>query len=425
MNKKRAVVFLLVLLILGSGVGFVTVVLPAWRGSASPLQIEEQKDAAAAESGVKGHRDLRFRNQTNKPLKLHLERSDCECAHLQVCVTPDEWKELDSQAFLKHATEPTLAWQTLERSGQPFLIPPRSHGLIRVAWRAFKVGASSIGIDLRVDDGQKEIPQHLETRVNVAEPVLLRSEGDPNATEIDIGRLQPGEERTARFLCYSITRDEFTLTPAPPENDPCIRYGSPEPLTSEELRTLSQKASAQVRAGYRVKITVREQADDHRLDLGPFHRRIVYKTDVYEDLRLNAYVNGTVMGEITLADSEGKDSIDFDTITPSDPKPVTFTLDSRDPQIQLSVDEERTIPFLKIELLDGKEGKPAEKGKRWQVRALFRKDALFRGEFPNPTRPGYDSADSCSLVFLLSRPGQSPSKERRLFVPVRGKVRFY
>lgn len=425
MNRKRIIGSILILVIVGSSIGFVTVVLPAWRGSPSPLRIEEQKDSAIAESGVEGHRNLRFRNPGNKPLSMRLERTDCECAHVQVCLAPDDWKGLDSPAFLSRGTDPSLAWHKLERNGQPFEVPPRSQGMIRVTWKAFRLGATAIGIDLIVGDGEKEVSQRFEAPVNFIAPVFFCSEDDPKATEIDVGRLKAGEERTARYLCCSTTRDEFTLTPMP-SSDPCIRYGAPQPLTSEELRVLSQKGGADpVRAGFRVQVTVREQADGHRLDIGPFHRRIVYKSNVYEDHQVTTHVNGTVAGEIGLADSQGKDHIDCGMILPNEPKPLTFSLESSDPQLELSVDEERTLPFFKVELIDGKQGKRSEKGKRWQVRVEFRKDALFRGEFPNSTRPGYDSADLCSLVFILTHSGGSPSMERRLFVPVRGNVRLY
>ncbi len=426
MSRKRIIIALLVLVVVGSGVGFVTVVLPAWRGQASPLLIEAQNLPVTTESGVQGHRELRFHNQTNKSLSIRLQRTDCECAHIQVCVTPDEWKGLNSPAFLEHAADPTLTWQPLEQGGQSFVIPPRSQGMIRVVFKAFKVGTSSIGIDLRVDDGEKETAQHFESPVSFIPPAFFCSEDNLNVMEISVGRLHAGEERTARFLCCSTTRDKFTLTPAPPGSDPCLVYGIPEPLTSEELHALSLKpGGAEVRAGFRVKVTVREQADDQRLDIGPFRRRIVYKTDIYTDHQVETYVSGWVEGEIALAGSECKDHLDFGTIIPDDPKPVTFTLESRDPRLQLSVDEERTLPFFKLELLDGKEGKTSERGKRWQVRVVFRKDALFRGEFPNPTRPGYETADACCLVFLLLHPGQESSKERRLLVPVRGNVRLY
>jgi hypothetical protein len=426
MGKKRIIALIILVLVMGIGFGFVKIVLPVWRDSAPALLIEEQKAPVTTESGVEGHRDLRFRNEADRRLTISLEHRNCECARVQICITPDEWKELDSPAFLSHATEPALAWQILEQGGKFVVIPPRSHGLIRVGWKAIKVGPSSIGIVLRVNGGGREITQRLETPVEFVAPAYFCSADDPTATEIDLGRLKPGEERTAHFLCCSTTREKFTLTPAPPNNDPCILYGTPEPLTPKEMQALTQKyGTAHLRGGYHVKVTLREQAGDHRLDIGPFHRRIVYKTDVYPEHQVTTHVNGTVEGEVWLASSDGKDFIDFGTIIPTNPKPTTFTLETRDPQLQLTVDDERTLPHFKVELLDGKDGKPTDQGKRWQVRVKFRTDALFRGEFPNPDRRGYDSADLCSLVFLLSRPGQTTSIERRFLGPTRGKVRSY
>jgi hypothetical protein len=425
MKKKQVIAVILFILLVGAGFGFVTVVLPAWRDTESSLLIEEQKDPVITESGVEGHHDFRFHNQANRPFTVSVERKDCECARVQICVIPEEWNGLASEAFLKHSTEATLAWQSLERGGNFFVIPPQSEGLIRVAWKAIKVGPSSIGIVLRVGQRGKEITQNLAARVNFVAPAFFCSADDPNATEIDVGRLKAGEERTAHFLCCSTTRESFTLTPAP-NSDPCIAYGTPQPLTPEELQALSQKSGAlQVRAGYHVRVTVREQVGDHRLDIGPFHLSIVYKTDVHADHQVKTHVNGAVEGELSLADSGGKDPIDLGMITPSEPKPTTFTVESRDPQVQLTIDKEKTLPFLKLELLDGKEGETVDQGKRWRVSVVFWKEALFRGEFPDPSRPGYDSADMSSIVFLISRPGQPAARERRFLVPVKGNVSLY
>ena len=102
MNAKWILAVIIALLLLGGGIGYVTGVLPAWWRAAdskpqappSPLHIEEQKTPAFGESGVESHRDLRFQNEANKPLTVRLLSSDCECASVQVCMAPDEWKEM-------------------------------------------------------------------------------------------------------------------------------------------------------------------------------------------------------------------------------------------------------------------------------------------------------------------------------------------
>lgn len=434
MNAKWIIAAVIALLLLGGGIGYVTGVLPAWwraadsksQGPVSPLRIEEQKDPVIGESGVEAHRDLRFQNQANKPLTIQLLSTDCECASVLAWVAPDEWKGLDSQAFLKRAAEPTLKWQTLKLGGESFTIPPQSHGLIRVTWKAIKVGASSIGIGLSVDDGERKLTQRFAVPVNFVAPVWFCAEGNLNVKSLDLGRLKPGSEGTAKLLCCSTTRKKFTLTPAPLSDDPRIVYGTPQPLTSEEIQALPKTGDGDpVLSAYRVKITVRERAGDKRFDIGPFHRSIVYKSDVYAGHIVTTFIDGTVEGEVALAASEGKDFVDLGLVIPTEPKPVTFTLESRDPQLRLTLDEERSIDFLNIELLDGKEGKSAEKGKRWRVRVVFRTDALFRGPIPNPNNPGYVTAMQCSVVFFVSRPGTEASPALRLFVPVRGTIRGY
>jgi hypothetical protein len=99
-------------------------------------------------------------------------------------------------------------------------------------------------------------------------------------------------------------------------------------------------------------------------------------------------------------------------------------VESRDPQLELTVDEKRTLEFLRAEMLDGKEGKAAGDGRRWRVQVRMRKDALFRGDFPKP-RPGYDTAVACSVVFVVGRPGAAGAPVRRLYVPVRGTVKRF
>src|SRR5262249_38744727 len=150
------------------------------------------------------------------------------------------------------------------------------------------------------------------------------------------------------------SRDRFTLSPVP-TGDACVVCGTPQPLTPEELRSLSRAAGTAARAGYRVPVTVKEREGSARLDIGPFHRPIVWKTNVFKGHEVRTHVNGTVLGEVWLADPEGKPFVDTGTVIPTEPEPVTFTLESHDPQIRLTVDENRTLNFFNAELLDGPE----------------------------------------------------------------------
>jgi hypothetical protein len=295
-------------------------------------------------------------------------------------------------------------------------------GLLRVKWKTPTVGEHIFWADLLVQNGQEQGKQRLSVPVHFVEPVRIRAEDEPNRTELNVGPLNAGEERTAHFLCFSLTRAEFTITPASPGDDSCLNYGSPQALSPEELRALSDKLRCTVRSGYRVAVQVREQAGDVRLDLGPFRRPVTWASNVFAGHEVATHISGTVLGEVVLAGSPSKSFIDLGTISPTSPKPLTFTLESHDPKAQLSLDEEKTLNFLEVELLDGKEGKAGTRGKSWQIRVQFRPDSLFRGPIPNADRSGYDTAITCSLVFFVSRPGSENQRPRRLFVPVQGTV---
>lgn len=431
MSVKWVIGLILAVVALGAGIGLVVFLRPSWRptvdskppGFVSLLTVEENKDPVKVESGIEGHRDLPFRNRVDRPLSIRLEATDCDCAKVLIGAAPESWRELDTAELRKRDRDSALVWQALEKGGEHFTIPPQSVGLVRMQWKTKGEGDHLFWADFWVDDGQSRGHQRVEVPTHFIEPVRVRVDSQLEKKEIDVGTLKAGEERTVPFLCCSPTRDKLTLTPAPPRDDPFVTYGKPQPLTEEELKAVSEKTHTALRAGYRVSVTVREKAGDSRLDMGPFRRRIVWKTDVFPGHEVSTYVNGTVQGEVSLADSEGQAFVDLGTAPADALKPVTFTLESRDPQLRLAVDEEKTLDFLTVELLDDKDGKTAETGKTWRVRIAFRADSIFRGRFPNPDRRGYDSPGVCSVVLLVSRQGAADSPRRRLFVPVRGNVK--
>jgi hypothetical protein len=391
--------------------------------------IEDNKDPMMGESEVEGHRDLRFENSSEKPVSVRLEATDCECAYVQIYLAPQEWKALDLQEIHKRAADPSLPWQSVAPLGAAITVPPQSVGLFRLTWKTNVVGTRIFWADFLLDDGEDRGRRRVEVPVNLVEIVRLRPEDRGNEKEFDLDSLKPGEERTARFVCYSVTRDRFALTPSPVAEDSCINYGPPHALSRAELQGLSDKIGSPVKSGYRVSVTVREHAGERRLDIGPFHRRVAWKTDVIPDHRVTTFLNGTVRGEVSLAAPEDKPFVDLGTILPTEKWSEVFTLQSPDPRIQLSVDEERTLAFLRVELLDGRGGETTRDGKSWRVRLTFRSDSLFRGPFPHVDRPGFDSAVVCSIVFRIKRAGKESNvadqSARRVLIPVRGNVRAY
>jgi hypothetical protein len=429
MKKKWVLALAGAGLALGAGVGVYTGVLPGWRRAPapepaeSPLVIEVNPESIKVESGVEGHRDVPFRNRTDRPATVRLERTDCDCVHVLACVVPDAGGGSGGRELLKRADDPALTWQMLGLTSEGFKVPPGAAGLFRVTWKAVTVGDHLFWGMLLVEDGPVRGRQRVEAAVTFVQPVNVRTEDDPKAAEVDVGVLKAGEERTVRFVCSSTTRDKFTLMPVS-LGDPCLVCGTPQPLSREELAALTDKAGDPVRAAYRVSVTVRERADGSRLDIGPFRRAAVLRSNVYPGHEVRPRVSGTVRGEVSLEAPGGKAFVDLGSLLPLSPKPVTFTLRSPDPGLVLGVDEKRTAEFLRVALLDGPEGKAADGGKSWRVRVVFRTDSLYRGQFPSPDNPDADPA-TCAAVFTVAHPGPAGPPAVRLVVPVRGTARPY
>jgi hypothetical protein len=437
MNRRGAkLVIMLLVLVLGAGVACAIAVMRDRRPSASSmgrlavpsLWIEENTEPEKAESEMEGRRDLHFENRADRPITARLLATDCECANIFIGIAPETWRQLAPDEIRKRADDPALAWHTLPSGSKEVTLPAGSHGLLRMTWKTKAVGDHVFWADLLLSEGEERGRRRIEVPVQLIEIVRLVPEDKPKGKELEVGPLNAGEERTARFLGYSLTRDKFTIAPAPAVEDPCLVYGSSQPLSREELRTLSEKTGTNVRSGYRLTVTVREHAGNRRLDIGPFHRRVVWRTDALPDHRVSSHINGTVFGDVSLASPEDKTFVDLGTISPEAPLPVVFTLTSRDPRMRLVVDEERSLSLLRIELLDGEDGTTVENGKTWRVRVVFRTDSLFRGVFPNSERPGFDSAAVCSIVLRISHDGTAGSRskqsERRLLIPVRGTVKM-
>jgi hypothetical protein len=134
---------------------------------------------------------------------------------------------------------------------------------------------------------------------------------------------------------------------------------------------------------------------------------------------------GQVVGEVTLVGSDtNKFEIAMNAIHPTEPKKVPFVLKSEGPRLELMPEEEAMPSFLKVEMMDGAQGtveKPANGPvcKTWRMAVSYRPGSDFVGPFPDPGRLGYMS---CDLVFKIRAPGTKEFRERRIRIPVNGRV---
>jgi hypothetical protein len=396
------------------------------RDDSPPLHFEPARDVMTTELSLEGQREFAFENLRENPLTVGIVFKECQCSRVQICLTPESWKKLDPQERQKRADDAALKWDTLEQDSQGFTVPARAAGLLRLAWKGKEVGDHRYAARFWIDDDGRRLNQTVEVPVHVVPPVYIRAENNRRRALVDVGVLKSGEERTARFLCFSTTRSSFSLTSAPPLPDTCLSYERAEPLTEGELKALDEQVGAPVRSGFRVEVKVHERVGDAQLDLGPFRRQVVWNTDVALGHQVSGIVAGSATGEVRLTGTNGKAFVDLGNVSPQNSAPVELTLESTDPQIELRLDEKHTLDILSVELVDGKSGKEAQEKKTWRIRVAFRKESAFHGKFPTQNRAGYDNDVACSVVFHVSRravPKDAAAVPlRRLYVPVHGVV---
>jgi hypothetical protein len=379
----------------------------------APVEIVSDGGPRFEEAFTAGHHSFRYRSKVDQPTRVGINWKNCKCASVEICVAPNEWKALPEAELVKRAEDPSLQWTPLDKDSKGFDIPGKAIGWVRLGWKADKSGDERFKADLwyySEDDGRG---YSLEIPVSFVEAVRIRWADDLDKVDPYVGRLGPGDQKDARLLIWSSTRESFTLEAAPPRTDPCLSYGEPKKLTAEELKLL-ERDNRKALSGYQVAITVRERAGDQQLDLGPFRREVRWKTNAAKD-PIRAHVQGIVLGEVTafVSGSPDEPRLDMGVIRATKPRIFTVRLETDNPKVELTRDG-ATCDFLKVDLVEEKGA-----GKTWNVSVSFRPDSGFRGRFPDPEKPGYEA---CAVVFRITHEGEPNEAPRRIKVLVRGQV---
>jgi hypothetical protein len=389
----------------------------------SPIEIAAELGPRFEEAFTAGHHAFRFRSKVDKPTTVGVNWKNCKCASVEICIAPNEWKALPEVELVKKAEDPSLEWTPLDKEGKGFDIPGMAIGWVRIGWKADKSGDERFKADLWLYSPDHGIGFPLEIGVSFVEAVRIRCADDLEKIDPYIGRLGPGDQKDAKLVIWSSTRESFTLEPAPARPDPCFHYGDPKKLTDEQLKRLTQN-SRKALSGYEVAITVHERAEDKQLDIGPFRREVRWKSDAVKD-PIRAHVQGIILGEVTasVAGSE-EPRLDMGVMNAGRPRVHKIHLETENSKVELALDD-ATCDFLQVKMLDGKEGKKEDLGdgtarKTWTVNVSFRSDSGFRGRFPDPDKPGYES---CAVVFRIAHAGDPNEAPRRIKVMVRGQVR--
>lgn len=438
MNPKQIVIVTIGVAVLAAGIGYVVTSFGSSKGPEqlpvtgrveAPLDISADIQGARSEEAfTAGHHAFRYKSKVDKETKVGINWKNCKCASVEICVAPEGWAALPEAELVKKAEDPTLQWTPLNKDDTGFLIPAKAVGWVRIGWKADKSGDERFTADLWLYEPDSGLGFPLEIPVSFIEALRVRWEEDQDKIDkIDpyVDRLSPGDQREAKVLIWSCTRDKFTVEPAPTRPDPCVTSGPPTPLTAEELDRLTQVQGRKALSGYRVVITVRERVGDQQLDLGPFRREVVWKSNAVKD-PFRVHVQGIVLGEVTafVAGKPDDPRLDMGAVNPDRPLQHKIRFETENPQVELTLDD-RTTDFLKVEMLDGKEGKTETFGdgsvrKTWTVYVSYRPESGFRGRFNDPERPGYEA---CAVAFKVTHAGAVNEQPRRIKVPVAGQVR--
>jgi hypothetical protein len=393
----------------------------------TPLIFPDTPKPRTQEAYTPGHYAFHFKSLADTPTTVGVNRKNCKCASVDICLAPEEWST-DEAALAGKAEDPGLQWTPLEKDGDGFTIPPGADGWIRVGWKDDKAGDQRFAAEMWVFEQGSGVVVTMEVGVSFIDPVSICWEEEQQKTDASVGKLSPGEQRETHFLLWSCTREKFTLTQLQPKDDPCISIGPMTPLSAEELKYLSMEPRKnKALFGYRVAVTVKERDGERQLDIGPFRRGIAWKADdIAEPVR--ASVGGNVLGEISasVAGSPEYPRLDMGSIDPANPTVHEIHLESANPQVELTVDE-KSCDLVKVELVEGSKGKDVTLNdgstrRKWTVKVSFRPESGFRGPFPSWERPGYTPAD-CMVAFKITHAGAKDERPRRVRIPISGQVR--
>jgi hypothetical protein len=435
MSAKQIVILVVAVVGICAGAGLLFALMPTIDKNPNltpadvikaPLEVSPGIDGIRyEESYTAGHHPFPYRSIVDKPVKVGVHWKNCRCASVQICVAPDDWKSLPPSELIKKAEDPSLSWTPLEKDAEGFEVPPHAFGWVRVGWKADKNGMERFKADLWLYEPESGLSFPLEIGVLFLEPVQVRWSEDLEKSNVDVGRFGPGDRRSAKFMLFSVTRPQFTITPDPIRNDPCVTYGEPIPLKQADLDRLTMQSKHTTKAGYEVEVTISERVGDTQLDIGPFLRTLRWKSNASRE-PVSAQIRGIVVGEVSMVSGDPDlPRIDMASINPERPIAVPFVLESENPAVELTFDEKQSADFLKVDQPDGKAGKlvklaGGEVRKKWDLSVTYRPESGFRGSFPDRERKGYERPE---LVFRITHAGAKNEQERYLKIPVRGQVR--
>jgi hypothetical protein len=264
------------------------------------------------ELGTPGHYDYQFANPGKSDIDFGVAYTSCSCSGVALCVFQSQ---KDRDAYQNDNDSRSLTWTKVEIDKEmrhKITIPAESSGVLRIAWTGAKTEPEQMRLTTKIWSragyGQDAIAKELVVLVNYVQPVRFGREN------IDLGTINPKDQRTDSFVCWSATRD---LEIKPAGSDKRFEVIAKK-LDDKECQQLqnelrSQKMMTRIRSAYRIGVTLFEESAGQQLDMGLFLKPIPLAiTGDGQPLDVPMpRVRALVLGDVSLGPPEEGGRIDF------------------------------------------------------------------------------------------------------------------
>lgn len=324
--------------------------------------------AAEFEKGQPGHYDFWVSNVHAEPVIVSLFSKSCVCTEVEVGVLPAtviaEWRQrLQNLAPLTMATllmgvpdlsaalvredlNKKVTWKAVSaREKDPaaasVTVPPADPNtgpqlaIVRMKWDGREAKSQILQADIQHRLGTQFETTRFAVPVNVVPSVMISS------PVVLIGDMNFNDRREQTIYCWSATRDNFTMTVEEKSPHPCIVIGKPRPLDAAErvevatnLRAAGLVGPTRMKCAYAIPVTVYERLGGSQLDLGPFMRRIILKSDASPD-EANLFVQGLVRGNIEIGEDADRDRVNLGSFRADRPHEKDIEVRAKDADVQL------------------------------------------------------------------------------------------
>lgn len=393
------------------------------------------------EKALRGYHDFWFRNLSTTPLLIGLEFKNCKCEDAEVMVLDEKhipnfhkWFGTSAATILAGLERGPMAcvslmawqylavpklfdldmkWESLEQGNHKGLpIPPKGGGLVRVFFQGKKELMGPFLVKARLWAEPEGQPQHrsfgdLEMPINYVAPIST------TAGQINLGAFNANDEKSDGVMIYSTTEAGFNLYATMPVPSPMINVQIDD-LNPAEIADYQKTGQLEQRvlSAKRLKVTARERlADNQRMDLGPFYRKIFLSRTKDDPEELQVVVGGEIRGEIVVGAPDDRGRIDLKTFRSNAGITKTITILAQNPELDLDTKGVRVYPEnlqshvdIRLEKMNPTS---SEKRNRWRLHVKLKPG------FPPGAMP------EGSALFLQIA-GSNPPRQIR--IPITGRA---